>query len=143
MSTDHLPFIDRHCIEVSGSPAAVWTALGEVLPRAFGGKASSRFARLVGCEHTDVEGHPLDVGSTLVGFRVAEIEPQRSVTLRGRHRFSRYALVFELENQSVCAKTYAGFPGLHGALYRALVIGTRAHVVVVMRILRAVQQGTD
>ncbi len=143
MKTEQLAFIDRHCIQVSGPPKVVWTALGEVLTRAFGRKGSSRFARLLGCEDTGVEGPPLDIGSTLVGFRVADMQPEWSVRLIGRHRFSRYALAFELENQTLCATTHAEFPGLHGALYRAVVIGTRVHVFVVMRILKAVKQRTE
>lgn len=143
MKTDGLPFIDRHCIQVAGSSTAVWAALGDVLMRSFDGKVSSTFARVVGCDHTAVEGAPLGVGSTLVGFRVAEIQPERSVRLTGRHRFSRYSLAFELENQTLCATTHAEFPGFHGALYKGLVIGTRVHVLVVMRILEAVKQRTD
>ena len=63
-------------------------------------------------------------------------EPRRCraerLVLTGRHRFSRYALVFELEplgeHTVLKALTYAVFPGLHGRVYRLLVIGSRAHV---------------
>ena len=64
--------------------------------------------------------------------------------LEGEHRFSRYALIFRLEalpgeRSRVRAESRAAFPGLHGRAYRALVIGTRGHVVAVNRLLRAVR----
>jgi hypothetical protein len=39
----------------------------------------------------------------------------------------------------VRAETRAAFPGLQGRAYRALVIGTRGHVLAVRRLLRAVK----
>ena len=74
------------------------------------------------------------------GFEVAREVPNQQLGLAGRHRFSRYLLVFELgdlpgEETLLAAKTYAEFPGLHGGVYRALVIGTRFHVVAVRRML--------
>jgi hypothetical protein len=38
------------------------------------------------------------------------------------------------------AKTYAEFPGLRGRIYRALVIGTGAHVLATNHMLRAIQR---
>jgi hypothetical protein len=35
--------------------------------------------------------------------------------VRGRHRFSSYALVFLIEGDRVRAQTYAAFPGLTAA----------------------------
>lgn len=141
--TNELPFIDRHCVHVDASPDAVWVALAKVLPRTFGGKWSAWFARVLGSDHAAIEGVPLAPGSTVVGFRVAEMEPQRTVTLRGRHRFSRYALTFEFSNQKLCGTTHAEFPGFHGALYKTLVIGTRGHVLAVTRILTAVKRQAE
>lgn len=37
------------------------------------------------------------------------------------------------------ATTYAGFPGPHGLMYRALVIGTGAHVFATSRMLHAIR----
>ena len=64
--------------------------------------------------------------------------------LEGEHRFSRYALIFHLDplpggRSRVRAETRAAFPGLRGRAYRALVIGTRGHVLAVKRLLRAVR----
>jgi hypothetical protein len=65
--------------------------------------------------------------------------------MAGRHRFSRYRLVFELvdaaDNETqLSARTYAEFPGLQGRVYRALVIGTRVHVLATNQILRSVRR---
>jgi hypothetical protein len=77
------------------------------------------------------------------GFAVAEEIPNERLALAGRHRFSRYLLVFDLaaagshgEGTTATATTYAAFPGPHGFAYRALVIGSRGHAVAVHRMLR-------
>jgi hypothetical protein len=41
---------------------------------------------------------------------------------------------------SVTARTYAEFPGLHGRVYRALIMGTGAHVIATTGILRSVRR---
>ncbi|MHB8235361.1 MAG: hypothetical protein ACYDHT_11980, partial [Solirubrobacteraceae bacterium] len=79
------------------------------------------------------------------GFSVARCEPPSLLELRGRHRFSRYALVFELaavgeERCRLSARSYAEFPGLAGRAYRALVIGSGGHRVVVRRMLREIAE---
>lgn len=80
------------------------------------------------------------------GFAIAEqVEPARLV-LRGRHRFSRYELAFDLGDAGpgrtrLRATTRAAFPGPHGRVYRALVIGTRLHVVATRGLLRRVARG--
>ena len=40
----------------------------------------------------------------------------------------------------VRALTHAVFPGVHGRLYRAAVIGSRGHVVAVRLVLRALER---
>ncbi len=67
--------------------------------------------------------------------------------LTGRHRFSRYRLEFELGDLAngetvLSARTYAAFPGIAGQVYRALVIGSRAHVVAVQGILRSIRRSS-
>jgi hypothetical protein len=61
--------------------------------------------------------------------------------LEGRHPFSRYALVFLIDAREgggcrARAQTWAAFPGPQGRLYRALVIGSGMHAVLVRRMLR-------
>jgi hypothetical protein len=97
------------------------------------------------------------------GFGVAETVPGTRLTLAGRHRFSRYTLIFELRDAApdgtvlpdstvlpdgtvlpagtvLTATTRAAFPGTRGQAYRALVIGTRAHVLATRHLLHAVRR---
>ena len=110
---ERLPYIDEHAISVHASPAETWSALREKMWR--------------------------------VGFRLEEATPPRRLALKGRHPFARYRLVFELdpernglEGVRVRALTFAAFPGPHGRAYRALVIGTGAHRIVVRRMLNRI-----
>jgi hypothetical protein len=87
-------------------------------------------------------------GSTIVGFRVARSEPPGSLALAGRHRFSDYSLTFAIDDlgggrSRLSATTRAAFPGAIGRVYRALVIGTRGHVVAVRSILAAVRERAE
>jgi hypothetical protein len=112
---DALPRIDVHEVDLSTNPAAAW----EVLRTA--------------------------VGSTFLlgpqGFPDREETPPRLLRLRGSHAFSIYELRFEVEaleggeRTRVRAVTSAAFPGRLGSMYRALVIGSGAHAVVVRRFL--------
>jgi hypothetical protein len=83
------------------------------------------------------------VGDSIPGFSVAESRFPTRLALRGEHRFSRYALVFELEAAgaagcTLSARSWAEFPGLAGRGYRAMVIGTGGHRLAVRRMLRMV-----
>lgn len=139
-----MPFIDEHALAIDASREQVWDALLKVAPGSFEGGATAAVARLLGCEPASSTGpRPLSVGSTIPGFAVTEAEPGSRLVLSGRHRFSRYELVFTLREDArsgtrLGAETRAVFPGIHGRAYRAAVIGTRGHVVVVRRMLSAV-----
>ena len=141
---DGLPFVDEHRIGVAASSAVVWRALA-IRIRRFGG--SRAVARVLGVEPGRAAGTPLDEGATIVGFAVARAVPERRVSLAGRHRFSRYALVLQLsedaDGTTLSALTYAEFPGLRGTLYRTLVIGSGAHKVLVRRLLRDVRRQAE
>src|ERR1700761_4587451 len=108
------------------------------------GAASPRYARAVGCADTEAGGpRPLEVGSTVPGFHVAALIPERLLALRGSHHFSDYELAFRLEplggvRTRLVAETRAEFPGVKGRAYRALVIGTHMHVLAVRRVQRGV-----
>jgi hypothetical protein len=129
-----LPYIDEHSVAVTASSDEVWAALLRVLKRHMGG--SEAFARVLGCEpsatSTTFTGRE---GDTVPGFRVAEAEQGKRLALRGKHRFSRYALTFLLDGDRLRAQTHAEFPGVLGAMYRAAVIGTGAHKLVTRRLL--------
>lgn len=106
-------------------------------------------ARLVGCVDTQPSGpRPLGVGSSIPGFHVEAAQEPLKLALVGRHRFSRYALIFRLDEPAaghtrLRAETRAEFPGLAGRAYRGLVIGTGAHVLVTRRILEAAKRRAE
>jgi hypothetical protein len=138
---EQLPFIDEHSERVDGLADAVWIALLKVLRREMGG--SARIARILGCDPAqgtpEFAGRP---GEAVPGFRVVEAEPGRRLVLRGRHRFSNYALTFVLDGDRLRAQTHAAFPGVLGRLYRAAVMGSGGHRVVTRRLLRQVARAT-
>jgi hypothetical protein len=110
---ERLPYIDEHAITVNADPAATWSALPAI---------------------------PF-------GFVLEEARPHERFALKGRHWFAAYRLVFVLTDVShdshnprtrVVAETWARFPGVKGAVYRALVIGTGGHRVVVRRMLKKI-----
>jgi hypothetical protein len=134
---ERLPYIDEHAISVGGSPADTWRAMVDVVRGAFGPGAG--VARVLGCVPVagtaSFEGRP---GDAVPGFRVVDAEPQRRLTLEGRHRFSRYRLTFVVDGGELRARTDAAFPGLHGRIYRALVIGSVGHRLLTRRLLAQV-----
>lgn len=139
-SWDNLPFVDEHRVLVPAPASAVWQALTGLVPGA--GTGGATVARLLGTEPRRARGTLFEPGATLPGFAVAEAVPGRRLRLTGRHRFSRYALLFTLTPQPggtlLSARTDAAFPGLPGRLYRLLVISSGGHRVLVGRMLRAV-----
>ena len=116
---ERLPYIDEHAISIDASPAEVWPALLRVMCR-----------------------DPQDPSTVPFGFVLDEAtEPQR-LALKGRHPFAIYRWVFELDAEGahtrLRALTWAAFPGLHGKIYRALVIGSGGHRVAVRWTLKRV-----
>lgn len=144
-----LPYVDEHSIEIEADPDASWSALLRVVERTFDPPRVSRTAHMLGCTDTAASGtRPLTTGSALPGFQVETAEPPRELGLVGKHRFSAYSLIFRLEERSgggtrLRAETRAAFPGVKGSTYRALVIGTRMHVLVTRRILTAVRRRAE
>jgi hypothetical protein len=119
-----LPYIDEHAITVDASAAQTWSGLLGVMCR-----------------------DPGDPSTVPTGFVLDQALPSERLALKGRHPFAVYRWVFELEEQGprstrVRALTWARFPGLHGRIYRALVIGTGAHRVAVRRTLKRVAAAT-
>ncbi|HEY2479690.1 MAG TPA: hypothetical protein VGI17_13300 [Solirubrobacterales bacterium] len=141
---EDLPWIDEHASELGATPGVVWPALLRTIEKMTDGAAAPRYARAVGCADTEAGGpRPLEVGSTVPGFHVAALSPERLLVLRGSHHFSDYALSFRLEplggaRTRLVAETRAEFPGPKGRAYRALVIGTRLHVLATRRVLHGV-----
>jgi hypothetical protein len=144
-----LPHVDEHAIEIAATPEATWAALLRVAEGTVSAGAAPRFARLLGCADTETSGpRPLALGSVMPGFHVASCEDEAELGLGGSHRFSEYALIFRLEDDGaggtrVRAETRAVFPHLKGSVYRALVIGTRMHVLATRRILTATKRRAE
>jgi hypothetical protein len=126
---ERLPYIDEHRRSVGATPERTWAALEAVSRRFVRSPAPALFAALWRLEPRS-------------GFAVADEAAPRQLTLRGRHRFSRYELAFVLDpaadGVTLRARTSAVFPGVSGAAYRALVIGSGIHRVVTRRLLREI-----
>ncbi|WP_406692162.1 hypothetical protein REH65_09505 [Saccharopolyspora sp. ID03-671] len=143
MEVSQLPRIDEHSVGVDADPDAVWLALSARLDGIAGAPAGA-YARLIGSpDHAASGPRPLAEGSVLPGFRVVSATRGEELTLRGHHRFSVYALRFRIEREGVgrcrlTAESRATFPGVGGAIYRFLVIGTRGHGFAVRRLLAGV-----
>ena len=148
MTTPDLPFVDEHATTVTAEPERVWDALLATLDQAFSRPAAAAYARVVRCRPASASGpRPLAEGSTLPGFEVSTAVPGSLLVLEGRHRFSTYAMIVRLEADGlgthVRAETDASFPGVAGGTYRALVIGTRGHVLGMRRLLAAVRRRAE
>jgi hypothetical protein len=142
---EDLPYIDEGVRKIDVSPEQVWRALvgmlgslGRGLPRALVAVWGLEPSRRTG----DWRSGPA-VGDTIVGFGVVQVQPLRELVLRGGHRFARYELRFEITDADdrsavLHAHTSAVFPGPDGAIYRALVIGSRGHQLAVGAMLARV-----
>ena len=146
---ESLPFVDERSVSVDASAEATWAGLLKWYER---GLADSRTGGLIvrglDCEPAKRRGDPGRIGSTIPGFIVARAVPPAVLALMGEHRFSRYALVFRITERIdapvlLSAETRAEFPGLRGRAYRALVIGSRLHVLATARMLRAVRRAAE
>jgi uncharacterized protein YndB with AHSA1/START domain len=139
-----LPFVDEHRVLIAAPPARVWQALAKQFE---GNRVTKAVAPVVGAEPKQASGSLLEAGSTVAGFTVAEVEPERLLRLAGRHRYSRYELTFVLTEEpggtALMARTHAAFPGPLGFAYRSLVIGTGGHRLVVRRILAGVKRAAQ
>ncbi len=144
-----LPFIDEHSVIVAAGTESVWIALSRVVDRSFSGTGKALFAHVLGCaDLSSSDEDTLARGATRPGFHVSAAIPGRELSLEGRHRFSRYALSFHIQELDsdrtrLSAETRARFPGLHGRSYRALIIGTGGHVLVVHHMLAAVKRAAE
>jgi hypothetical protein len=117
----------------------VWAAQSRRL--AHHGPGVDRFyAGLLGTRPRSAGGTLPELGATIPGFAVTDMQSGDQLTLAGRHRFSRYELSFHLTGAAdgtvLTARSSASFPGPHGLLYRMLVIESGAHRMIVRRMLR-------
>jgi hypothetical protein len=118
---ERLPYIDEHAITVDANRAETWSALLRVMCR-----------------------NPHDPPTVPIGFALEEARRPERLALYGRHPFASYRWVFDLdplddsERTRVRSATWAHFPGVHGKIYRALVIGTGGHRVAVRWTLKRI-----
>ena len=81
-------------------------------------------------------------------FHVVAVERPSVLALAGRHRYSDYELVFRIDDlgagrSRLRAETRAIFPGRRGAVYRMLLMGTRAHALATHRLIARVAREAD
>jgi hypothetical protein len=117
---ERLNYIDEHAITVTANRAETWSGVLKTLCR-----------------------DPNEPSSVPPGFVLDEARPPERFAMKGRHLFAVYRWTFELDDEGphctrVRSATWANFPGLHGKIYRALVIGTRGHRVVVRLALKRI-----
>jgi hypothetical protein len=117
---ERLPYIDEHAITVPADRATTWHAVLRTI-----------------CSN------PADPETVPFGFVLDVAEQPDRFACKGRHWFSVYKLIFLLSDDPaggtrVVAQTWAAFPGIKGMIYRALVIGSGGHRVVVRIMLRRI-----
>ncbi len=140
--------VDTHAIDIAAPPAGVWEALAEIILERLSRPPAKLVAGVTGVRERSFDDAAFPrAGAQVPGFLVATSVPGRRLRLEGRHRFSEYALDFELAATNggtlLSATTHAAFPGPLGRLYRRLIIGTRAHMLVVRRLLRSVRRRAE
>ncbi len=139
-----LPFIDTLGIDVGASPERCWVALTCLVGGLMAGAPAQALAFVLGCDDRVAEGPSEAAGSALPGFHVLRSERPWRWHLSGAHRFAEYSLIFRITDlgqgrSRVEAESRARFPGLHGTLYRTLVVGSTGHRRAVRRMLRDVK----
>jgi hypothetical protein len=143
-----LPPIDEHYVDVDAPAEATYAALFPAIERAFAGKFAQSYCERVGAMETEATGDLHHPGGTLPGFTVTRAIAPVMLALAGEHRYAKYAVVFRIDllpgqRSRVKLETRADFTPGKGRIYKAAVIGTHGHVLVVNRMLRAIKRGAE
>ncbi len=123
--------MDEHSVTVDAPREAVWKAVGQ-------------YARELTRSDHGLIGTVLGT-EPRSGFDVSQQTEGKCLELSGRHRFARYRLVLALTEQpdralKLSAISYADFPGARGRLYRAVLLGSGAHILAVRHMLRTISR---
>jgi hypothetical protein len=142
---EHLPSIDEHYIDVDAPAEATYEALFPAIEHYFAGKFAQGYCERIGALETEKHGDLHHPGGTLPGFTVTRAIAPVMLALAGEHRFAKYAVVFRIDllpekRSRVKLETRAVFTPGKGRIYKAAVIGTHGHVLVVNRMLRAIKR---
>lgn len=143
-----VPALDTHSTEIAAGVGTVWEALAATMLAQLSRPPARLVGALTGTRSRRFEGPRFpEMGAEIPGFRVVVSIPGKRLRLEGSHRFSHYALDFELAATAagtrLAATTYASFPRRSGAIYKWLLLRTRGHVFVVERLLRMVRRHAE
>lgn len=144
-----LPFIDEFKVDVRAPRDLVFLEVAGRMGRSFEGPVPRWFSGLLRCVDRGTSYTvPPSAGQEANGFRVARVDAPSTLVLEGQHRFATYRLSFFVDalNEGCCrvrARTDAAFPGLKGAIYRALVIGSGGHRIVVRQLLAGIARRAE
>jgi hypothetical protein len=143
-----LPAVNEIAVEIEADAVRTWEALIATMPRLFDTRRARRVAPLLGCAQTGAKGDPSAIGSTLPGFIVARSVRPALLALLGQHRFSRYALLFAVDDlghgrSRLTAETRAEYPGRAGTLFHSLLVRSRGQLTAVDRILSSVKKRAE
>lgn len=148
MRPKDLPHIDEHVVDIAADSDAVWTALIRTIKTSLSSSRMRLAARLLRCDPGELsDWSQPTAGDSLPGFRIAAVQPPSLIVLAGKHRFSEYAFIFRIDETNggarCSAESRARFPGWRGRLYRAAIIGSRGHQLVVRRMLREIKRTAE
>ena len=143
-----LPLLDEHAVRTSADTTRVWDAIPEGIAAVFDRGRGRALASLLGCrDRRAAQPFAAFEGATIPGFRAVRVRAPREIVLEGSHHFASYVLTFLVESQNggstLRAVTHAEFPGVRGALYRALVVGSGGHRLVTRRILKSIARRAE
>lgn len=145
---EELPPIDEHYIDVEAAAEATYAALFPTLESALGNKFAHSYCERVGALETEAHGDLHHPGGTLPGFTVIRAIAPVMLALAGEHKYAQYAVVFRIDllpgqRSRVRLETRAKFVHGRGTLYRAAVVGTRGHIIIVNRMLRSIKRRAE
>lgn len=145
---EQLPPVDEHYIEVEAPAEATYAALFPTLESALGSKFAHSYCERVGAAETETHGDLHHPGGTLPGFTVIRAIAPVMLALSGEHKYAKYAVVFRIDllpgqRSRVRLETRAQFAPRRGRLYKAAVLGTRGHVLIVNRMLRSIKRRAE